>query len=200
MPFWSPDSRRVGFVAKGKLRTLDIGSGAVQILSDAQPGGGNRNTGGSGGAWNPNGTIVFLQSVTGPLYRISETGGVAEPVTKIGSGSAQSHLYTFFLPDGKRFLYTVESRSPEGKEPEGLYVGALDMSAPKLISRGTGRECRLRLRIAHLSARTHAVGVPFDPTARNYRAACPVSGGNGDRCPVVGILSIAATECWSFSL
>ncbi len=38
-PFWSPDSRQVGFFQAAKLKSVDPSSGAIQILCDA-PGGG----------------------------------------------------------------------------------------------------------------------------------------------------------------
>ena len=49
-PFWSPDSRSVGFFADSNLKRIDIGSGSVQILATAPVG--------RGGAWNRDGTIL----------------------------------------------------------------------------------------------------------------------------------------------
>src|SRR5262249_25334921 len=37
-PFWSPDSRSIGFFAAGKLKTVDIAGGAVEILCEAPVG------------------------------------------------------------------------------------------------------------------------------------------------------------------
>jgi hypothetical protein len=37
-PFWSPDSRYVGFFARGKLKKVDIGHGASEIICDAPAG------------------------------------------------------------------------------------------------------------------------------------------------------------------
>ncbi|HEV2200062.1 MAG TPA: protein kinase, partial [Bryobacteraceae bacterium] len=80
-PFWSPDSRHVGFFAEGKMKTLDISTSAVQVLCDARAG--------RGGTWNRDGVIIFAPDIVGQLYRISATGGIPEPVTRIprsGSG------------------------------------------------------------------------------------------------------------------
>ena len=66
LPFWSPDSRRIGFFAEGKLRTVDVGSTAVRILCEAP-------MGRCGGTWSRDGVIVFAPSLTGPLYRIPES-------------------------------------------------------------------------------------------------------------------------------
>jgi serine/threonine protein kinase len=128
LPFWSPDSRRIGFFAAGKLRTVDVETTAVRILCDAP-------MGRCGGTWNRDGTIVFAPSISGPLYRIQDTGGVPVAVTSIvRQGSGQSHRWPFFLPDGKHFLYFVDWSTPDDPQGDGVYVGSLDASAPKLVS------------------------------------------------------------------
>ncbi len=50
-PFWSPDSRSLGFFAEGKLKTIDLDGGSAQIICDAPFG--------RGGAWGPDGVILF---------------------------------------------------------------------------------------------------------------------------------------------
>jgi Tol biopolymer transport system component len=127
-PFWAPDSRRIGFFADGKLNTVDVATGAVRILCEAPSG---RN----GGTWSRNGVIVFAPFIAGPLHRISESGGVALPVTRMSrQGSGQTHRWPFFLPDGKRFLYFVDWSTPDDLQQNGIYVGSVDESAPKLVS------------------------------------------------------------------
>ena len=127
LPFWSPDSRRIAFFASGKLKTVDLDSGAVRILGEAP-------FGRCGGTWGRDGTIAFSPSVDGPLYRIPDTGGVPAPVTRMIHASAgERHMWPFFLPDGKHFLYS-DSSGPSSEQPERIYVGSLDGSEPKLIS------------------------------------------------------------------
>jgi DNA-binding winged helix-turn-helix (wHTH) protein/Tol biopolymer transport system component len=127
LPFWSPDSRRIGFFAAGKLNIVDLDSGAVRILCEAP-------FGRCGGAWGRDGTIVFSPSVDGPLYRIPDSGGVPVPVTRMTHASAgQRHMWPFFLPDGTHFLYS-DSSGPMSAQGESIYVGSLDGSDPKLIS------------------------------------------------------------------
>ena len=50
-PFWSPDSRALGFFVDGKLKRIDISGGLPQTLAGAPSG--------RGGTWNADGLIVF---------------------------------------------------------------------------------------------------------------------------------------------
>lgn len=126
-PFWSPDSRRIGFFAEGKLKTVDIVGGAVEVLCEAPTG--------RGGTWNAEGTIVFAPAIVGPLYRVSASGGVPTPVTRTApQGGGQAHRWPLFLPDGRHFLYFVDWSGPEDPQGNGIYVGSLDPGEPKLIS------------------------------------------------------------------
>src|SRR5262249_59086956 len=36
MPFWAPDSRRLGFFAEGKLKKIDVTGGPAVTIADAQ--------------------------------------------------------------------------------------------------------------------------------------------------------------------
>src|SRR5262249_53414810 len=55
-PFWSPDSRSIGFFASGKLKRIDASGGPPVTLCDAAD---NR-----GGAWGRDGTILFAPSAS----------------------------------------------------------------------------------------------------------------------------------------
>jgi len=58
-PFWSPNSRSIGFFAGAKLKKIEVSGGPALTLCDAGDG--------RGGTWNRNGTIVFSPSPTGVL-------------------------------------------------------------------------------------------------------------------------------------
>ena len=97
-PFWSADSRFVGFFAEQKLKKIDVAGGPPITLCDAPDG--------RGGTWNRDGVIVFAPNSTGGLYRVSASGGVATAVTKLDEARVEtSHRLPFFLPDGDHFLY-----------------------------------------------------------------------------------------------
>ncbi len=109
------------------MKIVGIGGEAVQILCPALEG--------RGGTWNRDGTIVFAPFVAGPLYRISDSGGTASPVTRIArEGSGQANRWPSFLPDGDHFLYFVDWSTPKDPETNGIYVASLHSTTPKLVS------------------------------------------------------------------
>jgi serine/threonine protein kinase/Tol biopolymer transport system component len=126
-PFWSPDSRHIGFFAEGKLKTTDISGARVEILCEAPMG--------RGGTWNRHGTIVFAPFIAGPLERVSASGGTATPASRIPrQGSGQGYRWPAFLPDGRHFLYFVDWSAPADTQGNGIYVGSLASPDAKLIS------------------------------------------------------------------
>jgi serine/threonine protein kinase len=121
-PFWSPDSRSIGFFNDGKLKVIDLDGGLVRELASApNP---------LGGTWNSDGTILFTPNYTGPIFRISVTGGDAAMVTRV-EGQQSSHRFPLFLPDGRHFLYYVPGGTNSNvlTEARGVYVGQLDAAS-----------------------------------------------------------------------
>ena len=120
-PFWSPDSRSVGFFADGKLKRVDIAGGPALTLSDSF------GVTAGGGTWSASGTIVFSTSLTatvpGILYRVSASGGMPTAVTSPSQSVLDSRdAAPFFLPDGRHFLYSTLGA---GTTP-AVFVGSLD--------------------------------------------------------------------------
>ncbi len=113
-PFWKPDSRSVGFFSAGKLMRLDLGSGSPRPLANViAP---------HGASWSPNGVILFAPTVLDRLWRVSETGGDAAPVTNLDLPRQTAHLFPHFLPDGRRFLYYARGTA----DGAGIHLGSLD--------------------------------------------------------------------------
>jgi serine/threonine protein kinase len=118
-PFWSPDSKSIAFFAGAKLKRADIAGGSPLALCDASTSGTSAGAG-VGGAWNSEGVILF--GSTGGLQRVAASGGVAAPVTKMEAHEI-AHGFPQFLPDGKRFLYFIQSSD---SNVTGIYAGSLD--------------------------------------------------------------------------
>ena len=116
-PFWSPDSRSVGFstATDNQLKRIEIANGSLQPLGTVAFV--------TGGTWNRDGTILFAtRSEAGPIFRISSKGGEASAVTRL-EGAELIHQFPHFLPDGRHFLYHRPNL-----DPPGVYVGQLDGS------------------------------------------------------------------------
>jgi serine/threonine protein kinase len=116
-PFWSPDSRSIGYFANGKLMRIDLSGGAPQTICGAAVA--------RGGTWNKDGVILFSGRQPGGLQRVSASGGVPAPVTELDATQGEdAHYYPQFLPDGKRFLYY--RRRARDVTQAGVFAGSLD--------------------------------------------------------------------------
>lgn len=121
-PFWSPDSKLIGFYSHSKLKKIDPASGQPEIICDAgaDPG---------GATWNREGVIVFAPNFEGVLYRVPASGGQPIPVTEAyKTHDETNHLWPEFLPDGRHFLFLVL-----GKGNEGIHLGSLDSKEHHLV-------------------------------------------------------------------
>jgi serine/threonine protein kinase/Tol biopolymer transport system component len=123
MPFWSPDGARVAFFAEGKLKTVALDGGRVDVVADASDG--------RGGTWALNGTIVFAPTNAGPLMKVSSTGGRPVPVTTLDAQKKETgHRFPFFLPDGQHFLFAA---LPAHAADYDIFIGAVDSTERSLL-------------------------------------------------------------------
>ena len=122
-PFWSPDSKFIGFFAGGKLKKVEASGGVVQTISDSPYG--------RGGSWNRDGVILFTPGIHDVIYRVPDGGGQPVAVTKVKkAGVYAGSRWPYFLPDGRHFLYVgFEGDDPKGK----VYAASLDSPEAKLI-------------------------------------------------------------------
>jgi serine/threonine protein kinase/WD40 repeat protein len=113
-PFWSRDSRYIGFFTRGRLKTIAASGGPPQSLCDAR----------LGGSWNRDDVIVFnaRSGFGSAIQRVSATGGVPADVTVL-KGISGVYGFPVFLPDGRHFLYVVDGVSAE---KNGVYLSSLD--------------------------------------------------------------------------
>ena len=120
-PFWSPDSRQIGFwsLTEGTLQAIALSGGPVRTLCDPADI--------SWATWNGAGVVLF--SSGGELFRCSESGSGPTPVTALGE--SQDGLQPQFLPDGEHFLF-VRTSGPDGP---GVYAGSLDSTDATFVVR-----------------------------------------------------------------
>ncbi len=126
-PFWSPDSRYIGFFSGGKIKRIDAAGGLPQTLTDAKSG--------RGATWNEDGVILFSPGPAGALLRVTASGGDGVAVTKLEPWQA-GHRFPWFLPDGRHYLYYAEG-SPEKPGPGAIgsiYLGSLDSGEYKRLT------------------------------------------------------------------
>jgi eukaryotic-like serine/threonine-protein kinase len=123
-PFWSPDSRFLGFVAEGKLKKIDVSGGPPQKVCDAPTG--------SDGSWSPEGVILFDGAGNDPIYRVSASGGSPSVAVKASTERKETQVgWPEFLPDGKHFLYMATGQKPENTE---YRVATLDSKETKTLA------------------------------------------------------------------
>jgi Tol biopolymer transport system component len=111
-PFWSPESRSIGFFANERLYRIDIDGGSLMALAAAAVG--------TGGTWSPGGVILFTIVPDAPISRVADTGGEVAfvPGSEPGKGG---NRFPQFLPDGRHYLYFMAATGERG-----VYVGTLD--------------------------------------------------------------------------
>ena len=117
-PFWSPDSRWIGFYAAGAIRKVDAAGGAPMRLCPADSY--------NGGTWGTGNVILFSSSRV--IRRVSASGGEPKAVTMLGE-KEQAHVRPTFVPDSTRFAYAV---TPSG----AIHLGTLDSSEHSLLLPG----------------------------------------------------------------
>ncbi len=128
-PFWSPDSRSLGFFTTDRLLRVDLVVGpAREICEAAIPSG--------GGTWSRDGTIVFTPKPSGELYKVPASGGVPQPATKLDQSRGESiHRFPEFLTDGKHFLHVSNSTR---REATAIRVGSTNSIESTVLLEGGG--------------------------------------------------------------
>jgi len=126
-PFWSPDSRYLGFFTADQLKKVPIDGGPPQKIADH---------GGADGSWSENGTILFDFSRNDPIFGVPASGGVARAVVSISEDEPHQLAWPQFLPGGEKFLYVVYGGS---EEQNGIWMANADGSDRRRVVPGLSR-------------------------------------------------------------
>jgi eukaryotic-like serine/threonine-protein kinase len=132
-PFFSADSRSIGFFETSALKKISIAGGPATTLCDV--------TGSSLGAtWGADDSIVFgTDDPTTGLWRISAEGGTPTVLTTPDAAQHEGdHGFPSLLPGGRAVLFTVVAPG----QPDQAQVAVLDLRTRrrKTLVRGTQAE------------------------------------------------------------
>jgi serine/threonine protein kinase/Tol biopolymer transport system component len=150
-PFWSPDSRLIGYFANRKLLKIDASGGRPQVLCDVGEY--------SGGTWNRDGIILF-GGVEG-LYRVSSQGGTSQLATKVAQRE-EAHRWPSFLPDGRHFVFLGDADTTENHH---IRVGSLDSQDSQILFGAISRVAFAKPGYLLYVNQSTLVAVPFDTTS-----------------------------------
>ncbi len=153
LPFWSPDSRRIGFLTSTKLKVVPASGGRAEVVTDA--------ANGRGASWGPSNEIVFAPNWSGPLQRVAPGGGTPAPVTTLDVGRKQyGHRFPTFLPDGDHFLYAA---LPGRDGKFDIFVGSLSGGPATFVGAMEGAPVYAPPGFLLYVRQGRLAAVPFDP-------------------------------------
>ena len=132
-PFWSPDSKFIGFRSEAGICRVELPDGAPQVIAPAA-----FVDGDSKGSWTA-GRILFesAQMTDGKsirsLFSIPDSGGQVTPIPRGKHPDSETgQRYPAALPDGRHFIYLSWAPRPEDR---GIYLGSFDSDERTLLGR-----------------------------------------------------------------
>ena len=179
-PFFSPDSRWIGFFADNALKKISVDGGAAVILCDT---GANPRM----GSWGEDGNIFFANQRT-PVMRVPATGGTPSAATKLDNQNGEvSNRGAQLLPGGEAFLFeaskdnnvwedaTIQVQSVKTGQRKtlvqggyfGQYIHGSDSAAGYLIYTHGGTLFAAPMDLGRLELTGPAVPVLQDVSGRN---------------------------------
>jgi serine/threonine-protein kinase len=126
-PFFSPDGRRVGFVAGTTLQFVSVNGGPRTIVTDSM-------VGLAGDSWGRDGFIYGdALATTGGLLRVeAKAGAKPEWFTVLDTTKGEiDHTQPDVLPNGKGVLFTVTSRGKTVGGASSFAVAVADVPSRK---------------------------------------------------------------------
>jgi serine/threonine-protein kinase len=127
-PFFSPDSRWIGFFADGKLKKISVEGGAPVTLTNA------RNP--RGAVWGEDGNILFAGENRVGLSRIPDSGGTPQPATELDAQEGEiSNRFPQLLPGGDAILFTART-AQEGWNDASIKVLSVKTGKRKTLTKG----------------------------------------------------------------
>jgi len=123
-PVWSPDGKWIAFYSQGRLKKVSRDGATVQSIATLASF--------DSAAWGKGEIVLTLGNRT-PLYRIPDSGGTPQQITRLdASRTENSHREIVFLPDGRRFFFIARCGT---RENNTLYEGSLDSANVRRVAR-----------------------------------------------------------------
>jgi serine/threonine-protein kinase len=165
-PFYSPDSRWIGFFAQGKLKKITVGGTGLQELADAADS--------RGGAWHPDDTIYFSPVNTSGLWKVSASGGKPVEFTQPDRAAGEiTHRWPTVVAGGQSLLFTVwTGPGPDEHRIERLTLA--DRRRTVLVQNAESRASAVGGFLVYAGRSDSLLAVPWQPTQEDIRNVEPV--------------------------
>ncbi|MBS0188532.1 MAG: protein kinase [Planctomycetes bacterium] len=173
-PFWSHDSKSIGFVAAGKIWAVDASRGGEKRMIAAES-----NI--SGACWHKDGSITIGRiTLDSGILRIPAPGATPQELTRIEPGSTErQHCWPLLLPDGQHFLYNAVDFNPDSEIRVGrLYASRIGSNERTLVGNIISRVWYLEPGFLIYIDDSVIKKVPFDAKALKLTGE-PVTIGDG---------------------
>lgn len=168
-PFFSPDSRWLGFFADGKLKKMPVAGGAPQEICAALAG--------YGATWGADGVVYFSPGSFNGIWQVPAAGGTPQPFTTLQPGEI-THRWPQVLPGGAAVLFTA--RTGPGADERQVLAQRVADGTRVMLARGDGGTYLPTGHLAYVQAATGTlVGVPFDATNLEVAPTPPVALATG---------------------
>jgi serine/threonine protein kinase len=110
-PFWSPDSRSIGFVRDERVWKVAIDGGSPVVLGSVPP---ESMTGSGDGAWGRGGRILLAGSHLAGIFEIPEYGGEAVELVPLEKEKDSDFHHVAFLPSSDDVVVSVHGQGGAG--------------------------------------------------------------------------------------
>jgi eukaryotic-like serine/threonine-protein kinase len=163
-PFFSPDGRWIGYFSEGELRKIPVTGGSPIAICETDSM--------TGATWGTDGTIVFSKNAPSGLWKVSDEGGVAVPVTTAGplSGTDRvaAHYRPDLLPNGRGILFTAWAPGERVEDTVMILPGGAD--EPRKIIAGADPVWDSSGFLLYIDNRRNVLSaVPFDVDSLEIR-------------------------------
>jgi serine/threonine protein kinase len=107
-PFWSPDSKAIGFLSGARVMRIAATGGPVERIAELPVAFG---LGGEGAAWDDHGQVIVTQGTTQGLLTFPEHGGESQTILAADTTRESDFHRPALLPGGRGMLLVVHRKS-----------------------------------------------------------------------------------------